>query len=464
MEEDFFNALSEAANKFIKELENHNIVRIISHNDCDGIVSASILIKALKKLNKSFVVSFVRNLTSDVLREITLENYNIIVFTDLGSGYLDSINNILNKKNVFILDHHQIKGSNFGGVHINPLLYNVDGETGISAAGVVYLFTKFIDTNNKENAYLAVMGAIGDTQEYKGFNGLNKKILEDSKDRLEIKTGLRVFGAQTRAIQKVLEYSTDVFIPGVTGDESGSINFLQSLDIEIQDKDGKYRKLINLNNEEMERLVSAIVIRRFNKSENAEDVLGNIYLVKGENDEEPTRDLREFSTLLNATAKLNKPSIGLGVCLNDKEMKKRAFDLLNDYKIEIINSLNWFYKNKKNMRVIERESYVIINAEEYIKDTLIGTIASIISKSVIYKNGTIIIAMAHTVDGFTKISARIVGYNKINLREILFIVIQKVGGETGGHDSAAGALILQEKDNYFIEEVKNYFEKLEQMV
>ncbi len=461
MEEEFLMGLSEAADKLVA---TRGTIRILSHADCDGITAASILIKALKKLNRNFVVSFVRSLTSEVLKEISLEDYKIVIFTDLGSGNLENISKILNERDIFIFDHHQINDFPFDGIHINPLNYGVNAENGISAAGVVYLLTKIIDSRNKENAYLAIIGAIGDMQEYKGFTGLNKMILEDAKDLVELKLGLRVFGSQTRSLHKALEYSTEMFIPGVTGNERGAINFLQRLDIDIQEKNGKYRKLVNLSIDEMKRLVSAIILKRFETEKNAEDVLGNVYLLKGENDEDITKDLKEFSTLLNATARLNKAGIGLGVCLNDKEMKEKASELLSNYKIEIINSLNWFYKNRNSKNVIEKDKYVIINAEEYVKDTLIGTIASIISKSGIYKEGIIIIAMAHTIDGFTKISTRVVGNTTINLRNILVNIINKIGGESGGHDMAAGALILQEKDEEFIGEVKNYLGRLEQIV
>lgn len=459
--DEFFNTLSEAANKLE---DTKGVIRIISHSDCDGIAAAALLVNALKRLEKKFVVSSVKNLTFDVLKEISLEEYHTVVFLDLGSGSLESISKILKDKQVFILDHHQLQKYSFNGILINPLLFGIDGGTNISAAGVVYLLTKILDPANKKKAYLAIVGAIGDVQEKKEFVGLNKMILSDAQDMLEVKEGLRVFGSQTRSLHKVLEYSTDIFIPGVTGNERGAINFLQKLDIPLQDKNNKYRKLVNLSKEEMKRLIESIILERMKSEKNAEDVLGNIYLLKNENDDDVTRDLREFSTLLNATARLNKSSIGIGICLNDKKTKEMAFEILNNYKFEIINSLNWFHDNRKTEKVIELENLTIINAEEYIKDTLIGTIASIISKSNIYKSGTFIIAMAHTIDGFTKISARLAGTgNGVNLREILLNIINKIGGETGGHNYAAGALILQEKDNEFIEHVKEYDKKIQQL-
>ena len=52
---------------------------------------------------------------------------------------------------------------------MNPHLFDIDGSTEISGAGVVYLFCKALDGKNKDMAHIAIVGAIGDIQEDKGF-------------------------------------------------------------------------------------------------------------------------------------------------------------------------------------------------------------------------------------------------------------------------------------------------------
>ena len=256
-----------------------------------------------------------------------------------------------------------------------------------------------------------------------------------------------MFGSQTRPLYKVLEYSTDPYIPGITGNEQSAIEFLNEVGIDPN------RKLIHLSETELKNLVAAIIIKRMGSEEEPEDVLGNIYLLKDEKEESPTKDLKEFSTLLNSCGRLNKPSLGIGACLNDEKSKKEAISLLMDYKKEIINSLNWFYKNKNSPSIIETPKLVIINAEQNIRDTIIGTVTSMISKSNLYKPGTILISLAHTLDADTKISIRISGYKipkDVNLKEILGKITEKLGYTTGGHTFAAGSVIPQEKEREFI--------------
>ncbi len=448
----FLEAVQNAVDKF---KETKGPVRIISHLDADGLTSAAILIKALQREQRKFAVSIFRNLTKENLEEVNREKYKTVVFCDLGSGYLSLINEIIKDKDIFILDHHQIEKVKVNFVHINPLMYKVDGATEICGAGVVYFFAKALNEKNKDLAYLAIIGAIGDVQEDNGFLGLNNEILEDAKNKIEIKTGLRMFGAQTRPLHKVLEYSTDPYIPGISGDEKAVINFLDELDIKIKEKD-KFRKLINLSKDEIKRLSSAIIVKRINHGSSEDGVLGPIYLIKGEEDESPTRDAREFSTLLNSCGRLNKPSLGIGVCLGSKDSKEKAIDILQKYRKEIVNGLNWFYNNRKTSNVIEQNGFVIINAGENIRDTLVGTVGSVLAKSGIFPFGTIILGLASTIDGNLKGSIRVAGRTKgKNLKVILEKISKSIGCSAGGHDFAAGCLIPGDKEEDFIENAKN---------
>lgn len=456
---DFISAIKKGV-EYFKGTEGP--VRIISHLDCDGLSSAAILTRAMYNEDRPFNLSIVRSLTEDVIKEIASENYKTVIFSDLGSGGLKSINDLLKGKEVFILDHHLFADVELNdNIHfINPLVYKKD-ENEISGAGVSYLFSKFLNERNIKSAHLALLGAIGDIQAVNGFKGLNAEILEDAKENLDVKKGLRMFGAQTRPIHKILQYSTDPFIPGVTGDEGASIGFLRDIGISLKGFEGP-KKLIHLTTEEIKRLTTAIILRRMGAEKNPEqDVIGDIYLLKGEDDGSSTRDLREFSTLLNACGRLGKPSLGIGVCLGDEKSKELALNLLSDYKREIINSLNWFYANRESELIYEKDGYVIINSEENIRDTLIGTIASIISRSNLYKDGTILLSIANCIDDTIKISIRASGYNNgLDLKSVLDKIAKGIPSEVGGHAFAAGAILPQEELNRFVESAKKILDKI----
>ena len=57
-----------------------------------------------------------------------------------------------------------------------------------------------------------------------------------------------------------------------------------------------------------------------------------------------------------------------------------------------------------------------------------------------------------------KVSIRSVGKNGRNVREILNKIVESLGGEVGGHESAAGCMITQKKEQEFINALKRNLE------
>lgn len=451
MRDDFLEYVQKSSEAF-KNLEKQT-VRIIGHHDSDGLSATSILVKCLERAGYNICVSVVKQITEKLITEIANESYSVVFFVDLGSGSIEDISRILKEKNVFILDHHSTSKINTHVFNVNPLLFDVDGGKEVSGAGVTYLFSKSFDNINKDLAYIALIGAIGDVQENKGFHGINSEIiLKDAIEsgRIEVKQGLTLFGAYSRPLHKMLEYSTNPFIPGVSGSEIGAIKFLENLGIKHKDKD-VFRKMSNLTSDEMKTLITGIILTRVGSEDNPDDILGNVYLLKDE-DVDLLKDLKEFSTLLNACGRLEKYATGIGTCLGISGSKKEAIKIISEYKMELVNGLNWFHKNRGSNKIIEKEKYVILNAGEEIKETLIGTVISIMSKTNLFKSGVILIGMAYTNDGLIKVSFRITGNaDGINLKELSSIISGKCdNGVTGGHKEAAGALIKRKDENTFI--------------
>ncbi len=457
--EEFKKEVECAAHRF-QDIDKKEIIRLVSHLDCDGISAAAILIKTLNRENMRYSVSIVQQLNKRIVNELAREDFKYYIFSDIGSGNIIDISERFRGKTVFILDHHEPQDSNWPQniVHINPHVFDIDGSKEISGSGVVYLFSKSLSEKNKNLAHIAIIGAIGDVQEKNGFLKLNDEILKDAvaKEKISVEKGLRCFGFQTRPIHKVLEYSTDPYIPGVSGSESGAIQFLNQIGIDPKDKSG-WKKLVNLSDGEMKKLVTGIVMKRLNET-SPEDVLGSIYLLTDEEEESPTKDAKEFSTLLNACGRLDKASIGIGACIGDKRLKKRAIDVLSDYKKEIMSSINWFHENQKSDLVFAKDGFIIINAKDHVRSTMIGTLASILSKSNEFSENTLILSMAYSLEDTVKASLRVSGReNKdLDLIEIMRKITSLVpGAECGGHKNAAGAVIPIEMEDQFISASRN---------
>ncbi len=429
--------IKKLSQKFIEESKNQKIL-VISHYDTDGITSAAIMCSCLENLNRDFSLKIIKQLEKSTLD--SLPENSLLLFLDLGSGNIQNLNKLKNK--IYILDHHEITEKNFNeNINIiNPHLFN---EENLSGSCLTYLFAKEIKEENKNLANLAIIGMVGDMLG-KNIGKIGNSILNDAE--LIIKKGLLFYPA-TRPLNKALEYSSSIFIPGVTGSSFGAISLLR--EVGIEKKEGKYKSLIELNEDEMSKLITAILLRK--KLEKTEELIGNIFLVKFFNRLE---DARELSAMINACSRLDKSHIAFSLCMGNKTARKRAEKIYANYKQHLISGLNFVSNSKK----IEGQDYVIINAENKIKDTIIGTIASILSMSSMYKEGTTIITMAHN-ENKIKISARVAGREKNkNIRKILDSVVDEIGGESGGHALAAGCLISKEKEKEFIEILKKKLE------
>ncbi len=427
--------IKKIAEKFI-EKSNEKEIYVVSHFDTDGITSATIIIQTLKKLDKKFAVKIIKRLDKKFIDKLPRDK--LILFLDLASGSLHHLEKS-GLEDVFVIDHHEIIHEIPKNVHmINPEL---SGKQKMSSSCLSYLFCKEIIQESKELAKLAILGMIGDCMEDE-INKINKEILNDGEIRR--KRGLLIYPS-TRPLNRTLEYSSNPYIPGVTGNPEGVLELLRETGL----NSGKESKsLIELNEEEMSKLVTSIMLR--NPRARDRKIVGDIFLIKFFNKLE---DARELSAIINACSRLEKTDTAIQFCMESLKAKKEAEAIHARYKQFIISGLKFALETEK----IEGQNFVIINAGDNIRDTMIGTIASILSKSSIYEEGTIVTTMAY-YDDKIKVSSRSVGKNTRNIREILTKTIEKTGGEVGGHKSAAGCMISQEKEQEFIDLLKKNLE------
>jgi single-stranded-DNA-specific exonuclease len=430
--------VADFVNEFLEKTEGKSL-QLVSHFDTDGITSAAITIKALKRLDKNFSTLIVKSLTPDVIN--SLPKNKPLLFLDLASNSMEYLKEL--NQEIFIIDHHQINQEIPANVSIvNPQLHENKEE--ISSAGLCYLFAKKINPQNKDLAPLGVIGMVGDVIE--NIDVSNNEIAKDSE--AIIKRGVKLYPS-TRPLNRVLEFSSEPYIPTVTGDKEGVLEFLRELGL---DNKGGYKSLIELSEEEMKKMVTAIFLRRLKK--NNENLIGNIFLIKHFNQLE---DARELSAKINATSRLGEPYTAIRYCLGDSNAKKEVERMYAKYKQRIVHGLRAVERMEK-IEKIDGKTYTIINARSKIEDTIIGVIAGILSRSSVYEPGTVVVAMAHSDGDKIKVSARLSGDNGRNVREILEAAVSELGGEFGGHHGAAGCIIERSQENEFIELLKKHLE------
>jgi single-stranded-DNA-specific exonuclease len=449
-------------------------IRLVSHYDADGIASAAIMVRALAREGKYFHLSLVNQLSENFLKDLGREGRRMILFTDLGSGYLENIQNHLMKDGdttVIVLDHHQGEGEvrSKNLLHVNSEDFGITEH--ISGSGIAYLLARAMNPDNRDLSELGIIGAIGDSQigsigESWGLLGLNKEILKDAElsRKIRVKRGLRLWGRYTRPVHKTLQYSVDPYIPGISGSESASVQFLQELGIDLKDK-GRWRTLADLTEEENKKLASGIIAERIRgKHMNPEWIFGDTYELLDKKGE--LRDANEFATILNACGKMGKAYMGIAFCLNDADHSE-ARKILDSYRREIGKAMAWVYKNKHSIRKTDNAVYIFGGSS--ISEHVISNVVSIINKSCLDLDGVAndvcekpIFAFADTDEGDVKVSARVsdsLVERGVDLKDIMVRVTMDIGGEGGGHKGAAGARIEKDHEDRFIGSVEKILVK-----
>ncbi len=454
----FLDSAKQAAKAIVETVEDDGLIHVFSHLDADGVAAAGIIGKALLRLDARFRIRITQWIEEKIF-EVLSDRPQLIVFSDLGSGYTDLLREKLADFKIVILDHHQVVGkdsTNF--VHVNPHLNGIDGARDISGAGVAYFVAKAIDEANVDSAPVAVVGALGDLQDkydQRMLGGMNERIVEEGAQAgiLTVEKDLIFFGRETRPIHRMLANTTTPFIPGISGEEGNSLAFLKSLNIEPRNGE-KWRALRDLSDDEKRRLCTALADYLLSKRLRFDvgALIGHVYVLNREEPWTPLRDAREFAVLLNATGRMDRPSLGVTVCMGNRGPAfEEAVKVLEDYRRAINKYLGWVMEKPERMR--EMENIYVVYGENFINDKIVGAISSILSGGLPNPEKPLI-AYANVEDqGLAKISARTVDAvvaRGINLGDIMQTAAEKCDGKGGGHNIAAGAQVPLDRINTFI--------------
>lgn len=448
----------QAASEIRKHIAENNTIRCVSHYDADGIASMGVIYRALVREGADVHASIVKRL-DDEIEKIAATKPEIVIFTDLGSGQIDLLEQILlPETSVIVVDHHKLERTTAPGlIHVNPHLAQANGAREISGAGVAYFVSKSLSEENKELADLAIVGAVGDRQDSAGYlEGLNRQILKEGQEEgvLQVKKDLRFFGRQKRPAYLSICYTTEPYISGITGNESGCIQLFSEVGVPIKEND-RWRTIADLSHDEKRKLATNLILRMIKEgadSEIAESIVGEVYTLLREDKGTELRDASSYSTLLNACGRNGYLSTGVAVCLGDRNKATRdAENILVEYRKRISLSLDWLYQNSDAIK--QRGNIQFFHARGNIPETIIGTVASMALSSRLLDKDKPVVAFADGEEGKVKVSARTIQSivrRGVDLAEAMRKAAVAVEGTGGGHNIAAGATIPQGSEDGFI--------------
>jgi RecJ-like exonuclease len=456
----FLSVADKAAKMILETVQQDGFIDCFSHLDADGVAAAGIISTALYRLDARYRVRVMQWVDDKIINDIIADKPQLVVLTDFGSGYLQLLNEKVPNTKIVIMDHHQItaKVDNPNFVQVNPHEHDIDGATDVSGSGVTYFVAKALNPKNVDLAPVALVGALGDMQDkydQRSFGGLNALILEDAVQAglMRVEKDLTFFGRETRPVHRTLATTTNPFIPGLSGEEDKALVFLSTLNIELQQR-GRFRTLSDLDASEKKRLCSALADYMLSKGLHVEvsNLIGNNYVLVNEESNTALRDAREYSVLLNSTGRMNRPSLGIAICMGDRGVAlEESNSILEDYRKNINKYLGWVTEKPERLR--EMDNIYVINGEDYINEKIIGTVSSIMVAG-LANNKKPLIAYAK-VDGedSVKISSRTTEaalQSGVNLGDVMRLASERHSGKGGGHNIAAGAQVSMDQIEGFV--------------
>ncbi len=426
-------------------------VSVVHHIDADGVSSGAIAIEALDRAGIPHDAIPVRSMDDASVLHVKERAADVLWFCDLGS----TVHMQFEQRKV-VCDHHELvrDGTEEFDGHVNPLLDDLPG-TDVSGAGAAYLVAEALDERNRDLRPLALVGAAADLQDRETgqFAGSNQAILAAAVEdgQVDVRHDLAFYGPATRPLRNYLAYTDDRPVPGITGNRRGAEKLLLDLDIPLQ-QNGAERTWESL--EEMERVAirSAIVNRRLDCGLPVDDLWRHVVTLTTEAPHHPTRELQEFGTLLNSTARYDRPDVGVAVARGDREAAfQEALELRSGHSKHLVGALDAMSR----AGITETPSLQWVHLEDQVRDTVVGIVCGMALDGLGLRTDKPLLGFAHTPDGRTKVSSRAPKalQGRVDLATAMRTGAEAVDGQGGGHKGAAGATIPRGSEGAFLDVV-----------
>lgn len=424
-------SLVEALSKHVADaIIEHDVVRLISHNDADGLSAAGIMCNALFRKGILFHATIVSQFDQSSI-ELVQKSNEPVILCDMGSGQVELTSKI---KEAIIIDHHKPTGK-LEHVHFNPHLVGIDGSSDLCASCGAYMVAREMGPNS-DLAGLALAGATGDKQ---AMNGGNKFILDEAvaNKAVTVKKGLRL---GDDPVEELLEYSIDPYLD-ITGDRDKIKAFLDRL--------GVKGRLAQLPEEQLTRFSSAIILKLIKQGSMpaVDSLIGDCYTLNNE----VVPNIYDFVNILNACGKAEKAGLGLSLCMRDASVVDEARTTAREHQQSLIGTVRNVQSKIKSARNFR---YVLLD-----DSSGTGIIAGTMTRY-LYPDKPFI--TFNEIEGKIRVSAR--GTRKLvdgglDLAAAMRDASGSVGGMGGGHDIASGATIPVGTAMRFIDTVDSIIEK-----
>lgn len=420
----------------LKFINSTVMLRVVSHHDADGIAAASIMTGALTHANKQFHVTITKGLDSDIIENLAKEGNEAILFLDMGSGQIDSLEHLDAK--IAVLDHHKPIRKSRKVVQVNPHFHDIDGMTESCASALSFLAAVMMDPCNWNLSPIAIAGIIGDRQHMGGMKGVNQQILDYAVEKgyVSVQRGLNLKGP---TVADAIADSIDPYFVGLSGRKDNVLAFLDSMKLNPSTPMGA---LDEIYRRKLTSMLSLRLMGQGCRPETVEELVSEIHWIPS-----MSMSAMDLADLLNACGRMDHEGVGVALCMGDQDALTLAGDLRREYNRKILEKLMLIESDG----VSQMPSVQHFAAEVA---SLAGAQTGLAMQYILDQSKPTL-ALSH-VRGKVKVSSRGTKHlvsKGLDLSAALKKAAEKVGGIGGGHAVAAGATIPEGKEEEFLKSV-----------
>jgi single-stranded-DNA-specific exonuclease len=424
---------SDSLKHALKVVNSASILRVVSHHDADGIAAAAIMTGALTHAKKEFHLTITKGLDNDIVESLAKEGNEAILFLDMGSGQIDSLEHLDAK--IAVLDHHKPIRKSKKVVQANPHFYNIDGMTESCASALSFLAAIMMDPCNWNLSPIAIAGIIGDRQHMGGMKGVNQQILDYAveKEYVNVQRGLNLKGP---TVADAIADSIDPYFVGLSGRKDNVLAFLDSMKLNPSAPMGA---LDEIYRRKLTSMLSLRLMGQGCRPETVEELVSEIHWIPS-----MSMSAMDLADLLNACGRMDHEGVGVALCMGDEDALTLAGDLRRQYNRKILEKL----------MMIETDGVNQMTGVQYFhaEDASLAGAQTGLAMQYILDQSKPTLALSH-VKGKTKVSSRGTKYlvsKGLDLSAALKKAAEKVGGVGGGHAVAAGATVAEVKQDEFL--------------
>jgi len=380
---EFYENVNSTSEKVKNLINDRKDTLIVSNSSCDGIVSASLLIRAIWKLGGKATARFVNKISQESLADLKSEDHEFYFFTELGTGSSELFTKFFSNEWI-VLDHRKLSfaeiATDDNNAILNPWKYEIDGDNEVTSGGISYLLVKSMDKKFTDLSPLAIVSALGEYQDVgdkRSLIGLNNEILKDSEKNGFMQTDIDILLSfnESLPIHESIANTSIPYLYGITSNSDKCLELMKNTNINLK-KDQRWKTIADLNQEEKFLIIESIknhLSSQMNRNvENLENILiGYTYVLPAEEYGSHLYDARRFSELLNSCALSMKSGIGLSICLGERtESLQEAERDLQEFKNSSQKLVSKILKEK--WRISEKGLVVFISADGIIEPDYVG--------------------------------------------------------------------------------------------